>query len=1215
MPRLILVAAVAVFSCFGSGSRQTSAQGPVAASLQEAAALPDFAVQGEYVSGPDANGNKALQVVALGKGNFRVVLYNGGLPGAGWDRQPPQVLEEESTDDVNELVSTLKLRKIERKSPTLGAAPPEGAVVLFDGSQASLEQHWQPGAKRTDDGLLMQGVTSKETFRDFTIHLEFQTSFMPEARGQARANSGAYYQGRYETQVLDSFGLEGKNNETGGIYEIRDPDLNMCLPPLSWQTYDVDFTAARFNAQGEKIANARMTVRLNGVIVQPEVEVPRVTRAAPVAESPEPGPIYLQDHGNPVRYRNIWVIPRDADAEARRPRIPGYERFLALGNDSEEAGRLLAGELGCRNCHKTDQESLDVATGKRAPILTDVANRVRPEWMLEFIARPHVAKPGTTMPALFEGWNDDERNAAVDALVNFLAAAGQPAERRTDREAMSRGERLFHQVGCTACHRPRDGRSVRDATTVPLPDVAAKYGFPGLVEFLKNPHAVRPSGRMPALLLEQKEAEDIAHYLTAGSTRTLPKNVRFAAYHGNWESLPNFAEHKPVAEGVCSGLDLTVANRSDQFGVVFTGFLKLDQAGDYTFALGSDDGSRLSIDDREIVNVDGIHPHSTKEARTRLEAGVHAVRIEYFEQGGEETIRLELAGPGVPRQDASLLLTTDPSGAPIKAEATNAEENLIVFHRDPSLIDKGRQLFTTLGCANCHEMKSENQPLTATLAPPAWNQLRTRSGCLSESPVSSSSKPLPHYSLVGGQRRHLEAALPVLGQAEIPSAERTIARTLTAFNCYACHDRGGLGGPEPDRNDLFATTQHEMGDEGRLPPSLTGVGDKLQEGWLKHVLANGAIERPYMLTRMPKFGGAPLEQLAQSLIEQDRRNEGALADFDDAPHRVKSTGRELVGNRGLACIKCHTFANYPATGIQAISLTGMTRRIRPEWFVRYLYDPARYRPGTRMPTGYPNGQAVIRNIYGGDPSRQISAVWNYLTDGNKAGIPEGLIADMIELIPESEPIIYRNFLEGLSPRGIAVGYPEKGHLAWDANELCLKLIWHDRFIDASKHWTGRGPGPQSPLGDHILSVEPTFAFAVLESQDSPWPSQSLRNRSGFQFKGYSLNAKGEPTFLIETPFGKISDFPEPVAKNSREGTFRRVLTVTAEQPVENLYFRAAVGRTIEQTPAGYLVNDALVVRVSGGGEPVVRDRDGNKELLVPVHFENGRATLTQELLW
>ena len=135
------------------------------------------------------------------------------------------------------------------------------------------------------------------------------TPYRPFDRGQGRGNSGVYHQGRYETQVLDSFGLEGKMNEAGGIYSIAHPKLNMCLPPLRWQTYDVDLTSAIFE-DGKKVKDGLMTVKLNGVIVQENIKLKKHTTAAPVKEGPDPGPIYLQNHGNPVFYRNIWIIEK-----------------------------------------------------------------------------------------------------------------------------------------------------------------------------------------------------------------------------------------------------------------------------------------------------------------------------------------------------------------------------------------------------------------------------------------------------------------------------------------------------------------------------------------------------------------------------------------------------------------------------------------------------------------------------------------------------------------------------------------------------------------------------------------------------------------------------------------------------------------------------------------------------------------------------------------
>jgi hypothetical protein len=150
-------------------------------------------------------------------------------------------------------------------------------------------------------------IVTKDKFKDFKLHVEFRTPFMPEARGQGRGNSGVYLQGRYEVQVLDSYGLEPKDNECGGIYQVGTPAVNMCLPPMQWQTYDVTFQAPRFNG-ANKEKDAVITVVHNGVVIHDQLAIPHPTGGALDDRIAEPGPIYLQDHGNLVQFRNIWLI-------------------------------------------------------------------------------------------------------------------------------------------------------------------------------------------------------------------------------------------------------------------------------------------------------------------------------------------------------------------------------------------------------------------------------------------------------------------------------------------------------------------------------------------------------------------------------------------------------------------------------------------------------------------------------------------------------------------------------------------------------------------------------------------------------------------------------------------------------------------------------------------------------------------------------------------
>jgi hypothetical protein len=289
----------------------------------------DFAFQGEYLGTAIDGGYwqyTGLQVVAGGDGEFDAVQYRGGLPGYGWNgsetvsyhgRRQGRVLTLEAWPIVitiydngvarirneSEEYDLGQLTKVHRVSPTLGQPAPPWAKVLFDGTST---EHFK-NAQMTEDGLLKMGTETKQPYRDYRMHIEFRLPYMPHARGQGRGNSGVYLQSSYEVQILDSFGLKGEFNECGSLYRQRAPDVNMCFPPLTWQTYDIDFRSPRFDEDGNKIANARLTVYHNGVPIHNDVEIPTKTGAG-AAESPTLRPTKLQNHRDPVVFRNIWLI-------------------------------------------------------------------------------------------------------------------------------------------------------------------------------------------------------------------------------------------------------------------------------------------------------------------------------------------------------------------------------------------------------------------------------------------------------------------------------------------------------------------------------------------------------------------------------------------------------------------------------------------------------------------------------------------------------------------------------------------------------------------------------------------------------------------------------------------------------------------------------------------------------------------------------------------
>jgi hypothetical protein len=313
---------------------------------------PDFKIQGEY-----AGDKLGAHVIALGNGTFQAVVLPGGLPGDGWDGKNRIVMDGKLEGDKaifkpaegqkkylaqkpEEFSATqkfppegqkpwsgevaaggalklktddgksLELTRTARKSPTMGAKPPEGATVLFDGSNTD---EWKGGRLDKATGLLNtdgSDIVTKKKFSNYTMHIEFMLPYRPDARSQGRGNSGFYQVDHYECQILDSFGLDGLNNECGGFYTKAAPKVNMCLPPLAWQTYDMEFTNAVQGPDGKKAKNAVATVKHNGVVIHDNQEISGPTGGHRSDPEGTPGPIKLQGHGNPLQFRNVWIVER-----------------------------------------------------------------------------------------------------------------------------------------------------------------------------------------------------------------------------------------------------------------------------------------------------------------------------------------------------------------------------------------------------------------------------------------------------------------------------------------------------------------------------------------------------------------------------------------------------------------------------------------------------------------------------------------------------------------------------------------------------------------------------------------------------------------------------------------------------------------------------------------------------------------------------------------
>jgi hypothetical protein len=231
---------------------------------------------------------------------------------------------------MNGQAITFEMKRVVRPSPRVGAKPPEGAIVLFDGS--SFDQ-WQVQRGRTPSSEIVwelekdfmrvapidkkslagHSIVTKQAFQDFTLHLEFCLPLMADKTGQARANGGVTFEDYnwYEVQILDSYGLEGRDNECGGVYKVGAPAVNMCRPPLMWQSYDIEFHAPRYAKDGSRTQPGLISVNHNGVQIHKGAELPDSPRAqkrrTTQPDSATVGRIILHYHKNPIEYRNIWL--------------------------------------------------------------------------------------------------------------------------------------------------------------------------------------------------------------------------------------------------------------------------------------------------------------------------------------------------------------------------------------------------------------------------------------------------------------------------------------------------------------------------------------------------------------------------------------------------------------------------------------------------------------------------------------------------------------------------------------------------------------------------------------------------------------------------------------------------------------------------------------------------------------------------------------------
>lgn len=522
------------------------------------------------------------------------------------------------------------------------------------------------------------------------------------------------------------------------------------------------------------------------------------------------------------------------------------------------------------------------------------------------------------------------------------------------------------------------------------------------------------------------------------------------------------------------------------------------------------------------------------------------------------------------------------------------------FTLDADRVERGRMVFASSGCANCHTLGPNRPTVVSTLSSPSLEQIAESThaaqpigGCLAEAPLAG----VPDFAITPSQNEAMVAFLRTLADRrsyDVPNDE--LASTMDRLNCLACHSFNGLGGPEPAIARYFTTRgDADVGDEGRLPPNLDDIGARLNPHWLRAVLTDAGTARPYMGVRMPQFGEANVDRLPQLLASAS--GVAALPEHGPSlPSEFAAAGRQLTGARGFNCIQCHAIAGRDATDTPGPDLASMPERLRYAYFARWLNDPKLLRPGTRMPTFFGGGRSGIIEHFDGDADRQIKAMWAYLSQGEFLPLPEGLPNSGSFMLEVADtPVVLRTFMKDVGVRAIAIGFPEQVHCAFDADRGKLMMIWEGQFLSAQGAWGGRGGTETNPQQGRAWSASAGPVFLVADAAPSPWPETI--ETGAVRFRGYSLDHDGYPTIhydLVgnENEIVSVSQQPHPVRRDGVVSFIRR------------FELRGSPGRRIVANLAGM----RIIERSAGC-------RELNNGIVEITLDETGTASLSVEVTW
>ncbi len=763
--------------------------------------------------------------------------------------------------------------------------------------------------------------------------------------------------------------------------------------------------------------------------------------------------------------------------------------------------------------------------------------------MRYLIAGLWVATVAWTAVAAAEELRSDS-TSLHDSSAPPMVAGFDRFARHGDIDPVDGGRLLLSELSCTACHASGDaaaGKNTAEAIDPKrgprLHSAGLRYTQAWLADFIASPHQVKPGTTMPDLLgnrspQQRREISTaIAAYL-AGTQRADYPEIKATGANPVMFEFWNRGDADHGSE--IFHTRGCVACHSSDADYVVTGAITspvdalLEELDPEELADMGLAGAARRVE--SIPLGDLTAKYTRKSLAHFLHDPAHtrpALRMPDFKLSTNEAADL-----------AEYLLTAYSNKKRSIGKQSSVDESNGESVNDTTLVQQGREWFIELNCAACHD-SSIKTDLPSVMPLLAVN-VESANGCLGDSP----QRPV-QYPLDSVQRDTIAQAIASIKSGQAVSATQQLDGILLASNCYGCHQRDERGGIGRYRKAYFETAGHiDLGDEGRLPPPLTGVGAKLTSAHLANVVSGKASPvRPYMQIQMPRFSLDVTRALPKLFAKVDNANAADTTRVFGKTKDLADAGRELMD---IGCVQCHTFNGDALPGVVGVDLNKINSRIHPAWFEQFLLDPGKVKARTRMPTFFVDGKSPRPDLLDGDPKRQVAAMWTYLIELPNHPLPskiEKSRAENYELSPTNRPMILRTFMPGAGTHAIAVGFPEQVHFAFDAEQVRLATTWRGRFLDAQGTWFVRFAPPADPLGQEVVEFPEGFSFAKLNQADDPWPSPP-----DVRFGGYRIDADGSPVMLYRYAGLEFTDHIEPLAADEPSEThhkpgLRRTITL------------------------------------------------------------------------